>query len=355
MRSKSDQLWNNKFQKYFSDQLSGATPGVQVGVVYKGKIVARMGWGQVYRFYDLASLTKILFTTTAFMDLVETKNLNLQCKLQSFLPHWNYASTTLAQLLSHNAGQHWWYPFYKKINRRLHPKNRRQQLYSMVCHKKVDRQSKHAIYSDLDFFLLGGVLEKVYLSDLYSIWLSLHQKYKFKDLFFHPYNKRKYAKSEYAPTEKCSWRKTTLQGWVHDENAFALGGVSTHAGLFGSLDGVLDWGIKLRNGFFDESPRLADVNVVHNFAKRQLPVSVGDWGYGFMKPTKGSASCGRRFSLQSFGHTGFTGTSLWMDPTQDLLVVILSNRVHPTRDNKRFVSLRPQIHDWIYSQIISNR
>ena len=85
-------------------------------------------------------------------------------------------------------------------------------------------------------------------------------------------------------------------------------------GLFGSLDGVLDWGIKLRNGFFDESPRLADVNVVHNFAKRQLPSFGGDWGYGFMKPTKGSASCGRRFSLQSFGHTGFTGTSLWMDP-----------------------------------------
>jgi CubicO group peptidase (beta-lactamase class C family) len=123
--------------------------------------------------------------------------------------------------------------------------------------------------------------------------------------------------------------------------------VAPHAGLFATPEAVSDWGLKLRQAVLKDSQRFGDPKMARRFVTRQIPPSRGDWGLGFMKPTKGRASCGRYFSQKSFGHTGFTGTSLWMDPIRDVLVVILSNRVHPTRDNKSFLSLRPKIHDWI--------
>ncbi|MGZ3723862.1 MAG: serine hydrolase, partial [Bdellovibrionales bacterium] len=138
-----------------------------------------------------------------------------------------------------------------------------------------------------------------------------------------------------------------LQGEVHDDNTWALAGVAPHAGLFAPIEAVSDWGLKLRAAVLHDSKRFGDPKMVRRFVTRQIPPQVGDWGLCFMKPTKGAASCGRYFSPKSFGHTGFTGTSLWMDPIHDVLVVILSNRVHPTRDNKSFALLRPKLHDWI--------
>jgi CubicO group peptidase (beta-lactamase class C family) len=138
---------------------------------------------------------------------------------------------------------------------------------------------------------------------------------------------------------------------VHDENTWALAGVAPHAGLFGTIDAVADWGLKLRAAVLNDSKRFGDPSMVRRFVKRQIPPRVGDWGLGFMKPSKGTASCGRYFSPQSFGHTGFTGTSLWMDPKNDVLVLIFSNRVHPTRKNSSFVGLRGSLHNWIVESL----
>jgi len=158
--------------------------------------------------------------------------------------------------------------------------------------------------------------------------------------------KRNYAKNKYAPTERCAWRKRVLQGEVHDENAFALGGIAPHAGLFGRIEDVSQWALEIRKALNGQST-MCEKKWLQKFVRRQIPAKQGDWGWLYMKPTRGQASCGRYFSSSSFGHTGFTGTSLWFDPKKDLIVVVLSNRVHPTRQNRAFVTLRPMIHDWV--------
>ena len=184
--------------------------------------------------------------------------------------------------------------------------------------------------------------------DFLSLWERTAERLALHDVFFHPGNRPIHARHRYAPTERCPWRRRVMQGEVHDENAWALAGVAPHAGLFASLEGVSDWGLKLRAGCLAlQSSRFPSSAMVRRFTGRRVPRAIGDWGLGFMKPSLGRATCGRYFSASSFGHTGFTGTSLWFDPVQDLLVVILSNRVHPTRKNQRFTEVRPLLHNWI--------
>jgi CubicO group peptidase (beta-lactamase class C family) len=153
--------------------------------------------------------------------------------------------------------------------------------------------------------------------------------------------------SLYAPTEECPVRRKLVQGEVHDLNAWALGGVSTHAGLFGSIDDVGWFSLHLRSHLLGIARYSIRQKTAQLFAKRALPEGHGDWAMGYMMPTPGAASCGTYFSLDSIGHTGFTGTSVWYDPKMDLSVCILSNRVLYGADNKAFGKLRPEIHNWI--------
>jgi CubicO group peptidase (beta-lactamase class C family) len=224
------------------------------------------------------------------------------------------------------------------------------QLKKRIARERPSRR-RTALYSDLDLWMMGAYLEAVRESSLLAMWDQVHERLDLGEIFFHPFNKPRHSRKRYAPTESCPWRHKVLQGEVHDDNTWALGGVAPHAGLFGSVEAVSDWGLKLRAAVLKDDRLFGDPRMVRKFTSRQIPRSVGDWGLGFMKPSRPKSSCGRYFSLQSFGHTGFTGTSLWIDPVRDLQVVILSNRVHPTRDNTRFQGLRPQLHDWVCQQL----
>ncbi|MCB0421642.1 MAG: serine hydrolase, partial [Bdellovibrionales bacterium] len=204
-----------------------------------------------------------------------------------------------------------------------------------------------AVYSDLDFLVLGYYLEALYEKELVKIWEGIQEDHHLETLHFCVNNKPKFSKNRYAPTEKCPWRKKVLQGEVHDDNTWSLLGVSSHAGLFGSIHDVSRWGRELRRSYYERGKGLAPSSIVRAYCRRSLPVTVGDWGYGFMKPSRSQSSAGKHFSASSVGHTGFTGTSFWWDPQKDLMIVILSNRVHPSRKNQKFVALRPLIHDWI--------
>lgn len=333
-------------KKFTSVSLAEITPGVVIDVHYQGRRKALLGVGKTYDFYDLASLTKIIFTASAAIQHFSSVPRSLHRPIAEDLSWWRPRSTTPARLMTHTAGLDWWQPYYKKLKGPVRPEVRWPQLLSLVAQLKPKRTLK-SVYSDPDLFMMGADLEARTGLSLLNLWLQTAEELRLGDLFFHPGNRPRYARTRYAPTEKCPWRKKTLRGEVHDENCWALGGVGPHAGLFGSIEAVSDWGLKLRRAFLNEKSVFRDSRMVRRFVRRQVPRSVGDWGYCFMKPSKGKASCGRHFHASSYGHTGFTGTSLWFDPVQDLLVVILSNRVHPTRENSRFVQLRPQIHDWI--------
>ena len=144
-------------------------------------------------------------------------------------------------------------------------------------------------------------------------------------------------------------RKKIIQGEINDENCWYLGGIASHAGIFGSLKELGVWAKGLRDTYFDEKDDwIVSTKTVNTFAERAIPKEVGDWAYGFMMPTSGKSSCGKFFSQTSIGHLGFTGCSFWFDPEKDLVILIVTNRTFPSRENKEFIKYRPLIHNLIY-------
>lgn len=336
--------------------LAAITPGLCLQVHKNGRQLADIRLGRTHDFYDLASLTKIIFTVSVFMQLEDEGRIKVKDFVSSFLQWWPHKSVRIEQVLSHTAGLPWWAPFHKELNLKKTILARREDLRKKIS--RIERTGKglrspggraiKAVYSDIDFILLGFLLEEVLESSLIEIWGSLTWREFASGLHFNVNNKPKYKRSSYAPTEKCPWRKKILQGEVHDDNTWSFGGVSSHAGLFGSIDDVAQYGLLLRQAYRNKKgSELASHKTVRHFTHRAILRNQGDWALGFVMPTRGAASCGKYFHSSSFGHTGFTGTSLWYDPTRDLLVTILSNRVHPTRENTRYVQFRPKIHDWI--------
>jgi CubicO group peptidase (beta-lactamase class C family) len=330
-----------------ADHIASATPGLQLQVFAQGRKVCDLSIGETYAYYDLASLTKVIFTTQAMMQAFEEKKWNLESKIKEFLPWFQSETVTVVDVLTHASGLPWWYPFFEKLDLQTSRLNRWTESARMIREMKLDG-GKHSVYSDVGFILLGHVLESFYDKPVLDIWQNLKQEvYARSTLEFHPENVAPYKQSYYAPTERCQWRHKTIQGEVHDDNTWALGGVSTHAGLFGSIDDVSWFGLYLRSQLKGISKTLVKQKTALLFAKRALPDGQGDWALGYMMPTLGASSSGNYFSQDSLGHTGFTGTSVWYDPAQDVLVSLLSNRVFLGRDNKKFAQLRKDIHNWV--------
>ncbi len=332
--------------------LSSVTPGLKLQAYHRGRLTIDLNMGKTSPYYDLASMTKIIFTASLFMQLKDQKLFKLDQSVQKIWPEWKSIDTTGRQLLSHSAGLPWWNAFYKKLKGPLDPDLRWQQLETLLLKTELEKNRTQSLYSDLDLMLLGSLMTRLTNKSLYQNWQILSKSWGSHRLHFNLKNKPKYPRALYAPTEKCSWRGKILKGEVHDENTWALAGVAPHAGLFGRIEDVSQWGLLLRQSYLGKTKGLASTKTVRLFAKRSIPNSLGDWGLCFMLPSKGKASCGQYFSARSFGHTGFTGTSFWYDPKVDLMVVLLSNRVHPTRKNQSFVGLRGPIHDIIYQSII---
>ncbi len=325
------------------------TEGLVIRVRKDGRTVADLQVGKTYKYYDLASLTKIIFANSALMMLFESGKLDLRESIHNSLPWLKFRNIIIKELLTHSAGLSWWKPLYKII--KATPKhqlpnieNNWEQLKKILNSEKPKKLSK-AVYSDLDYFVLGFLLQRKFEKPLLSIWAEVQDHLGLSGMHFNTFNHSQFSKSSYAPTESCPWRKKILQGEVHDDNTWALGGVSTHAGLFGSLDQVDEWFLKMRSSYLGRGP--LKKQTLKTFWSRSLPENAGDWALGYMMPSANS-SAGRRFSKSSVGHTGFTGTSFWYDLKKDFAVIMLSNRVHPTRENTMFVNKRAIIHDWCY-------
>lgn len=319
-----------------------ATPGFVLQVYYRGHKKIDINWGQTWTYYDLASLTKILFTVPWLMKSVDEKKLKITQKVQSVLP-WIDGSARVEHLLSHSAGNLWWKPFYQKISLDASIEFRKLQLKEQLQPAQL-RPSSHAVYSDIDFFLLGFLLENIWEKSWFDLSHQMRSEFEgFSDLFFNVDAQSSSPRSQFAPTEQCVWRQKLIQAEVHDENAWALGGIAPHAGLFGTCSAVSKWGLQIRRIYRDSRKDWITQRTVQQFVKRR----VQDWSLGFMMPTAGASSAGRYFSSESFGHTGFTGTSWWYDPRKDLMVTLLSNRIHPDRNHNEFKNCRPLIHDWV--------
>ena len=286
--------------------------------------------------FDLASLTKVLSTTPLVMQQVERGALALDDPVARHLDTWrgdDRSAVTVRDLLTHASGLPAWLPFFRE-----HRGREAFERAIAATPLEYPRRSQ-SIYSDLGFMLLGFMLER-----------DLPLAARFATLFAQmgivqevQFNPPALWRGRTAPTELDAWRGRLLVGEVHDENAHALGGVAGHAGLFGTAAAVGDYARHLlqildgRTGAFRRE-------TLATFITRDpgVPGSSRALGWDTMLPT---SSCGTRMSPRAFGHTGFTGTSLWIDPDRGVYVVFLTNRVHPTRDNDAIKQVRPALHD----------
>ncbi len=341
----------NKLIEKIKAAIPDVTPGVTARAYYMGRLVCDISVGQTYPYYDLASMTKVIFTQQAMMEAFDQGRWQTGTKVVDILPEFKHADILITELMTHTSGLEWWLPFYKSIDLNQTWLRKRPWIFQQINNSTINKTGR-AVYSDLGVILLGFILEKLNQKNLHEIWLGVKERfYPTTTLGFHLENKTELPLNQFAPTEDCPWRKRIIRGEVHDENTYSFGGISTHSGLFGSIEDISAFGLNVRSQLQGIARYSIRQKTAQLFAQRAIPTEVGDWALGYMMPTPDTASCGPHFSVLSIGHTGFTGTSFWYDPRNDLLVLILSNRVHYGRDNKGFIALRPQIHTWIFETL----
>ncbi len=338
-------------------------PGAVLLVSQKNSILFFEAYGHANLFsgqamtretiFDLASLTKPLATALAVMLLVQRGKINLEQSLGSLLPEFkdsDKSSIELKHLLYHNAGFPDYRPYYRALSE-IPPKKRQEALLGYLRDEPLLHGiGERILYSDLGFMVLCRVIEKV--SGHRLDCFVTHEIYKplaLDNLFFLPLD-AKIPAAAYAATEKCPWRKVVLEGRVHDENAHVMGGVGGHAGLFGSAQNVHFLLTDLLYTFHGyASSRLFQQDLVRTFLRR-LPDT--DKALGFDTPSLTASSSGRHFSNNSVGHLGFAGTSFWMDLEREIIVILFTNRIHPTRANEGIKAFRPQLHDAVMEPLI---
>ena len=318
--------------------------------------------------FDLASLTKPLATVPLVMIGVARGTLRLDDRLDRFFPGVpsEKREITIRHLLSHSSGLAPYRQFFFDLVK-LAPEERREAIIPMVLNGPLDAApGSVAAYSDLGYILLGRVLESTFGDRLDRLAKTLiFSPLKLDELHFCPLKtaggpelppdrEDGPVKSgrKYAAAEHCPWRKRLLLGEVSDENAWSLGGVAGHAGLFGTVRSVFALVSFLRDiyrGTMEDAriPR----DILRLFWTRAGMAPGSTWALGFDTPRLLESSAGRYFSQSSVGHLGFTGTSFWYDPERDVLVVLLSNRVHPSRENDAFKQFRPVVHDIVMETI----
>jgi CubicO group peptidase (beta-lactamase class C family) len=298
--------------------------------------------------FDLASLTKPAATSLAIMGLVDKNIIGLDQSISEFLPlslKDEKKHITVRLLLSHSAGLPEWKPYYLELVK--YPLEKRKDILRKMILEEPLKYSpgKDFEYSDLGFMLLEWIIEQSTGKKMdQHISEEYYRPLKLKQTFFSQQTPL-FSKDKIAATENCQWRKKVIHGVVHDENAYALGGYSGHSGLFGDVHDLYIIMDMLRGHFILERSDFFKPETLKAFFKKQDIVKGSTWALGWDTPSPGESSSGKYFSANSIGHLGFTGTSIWMDLDKDILVIFLCNRVHPSRDNIRIRSFRPELHD----------
>lgn len=296
-------------------------------------------------FFDLASLTKPLATVPVLMALFEDNILKPKTRLEEIFPFCpvDKRKITIKQLMSHSAG---FVPHREYFNEliQIPEKKRKEVLLKKILAEKLSSFTEdYHCYSDLGFMLLGLIIEKITGKDMDELTRVLIYKPLGlqNDLFFPGLSEKKGR--TYVSTEKCLWGEIMLSGAVHDDNCRAIGGQSGHAGLFGTLQGV----VRLCEHLLDQWQDRSQHPAYSNKLLKSILTRVGEstWTMGFNMVSEEGSSSGNYFSKKSVGHLGFTGTSFWIDPEKDCTAVLLTNRVHYGRENWKIKKFRPVFHD----------
>ncbi len=287
--------------------------------------------------YDLASVTKVVATATLCALLVDRGKLDLDAPVSSWVTGVDDLVTPRA-LLSHAAG----------LPAHVHLFNRmvdREEVVNAVCRMELEYEPlTRSVYSDMGYILLGTVLERLTGAPLNELFRDcVREPLGLHETVFCPGES---ARPRIVPTESDTrWRGRLVHGEVHDENASVMRGIAPHAGLFSSVRDCARFArLWLNEGVLDGKRHLAS-ETIRMFRKRDNRAAGSSWALGWDTVTPGASTSGQYFSAESYGALGFTGTSIWIDPGAEIAVVLLTNRVHPTRENWGIKRLRPEFHD----------
>ncbi|MCF4100600.1 serine hydrolase [Gillisia sp. M10.2A] len=368
-----------------------AIPGGQLFIAKDQKVILNKAYGyhkysdtikvKTTDIYDLASVTKVSSALPSLMKLYDEGKFDLETGIDTYLPYFknsNKANVPFRQILAHQAGFQPWIPYWKNTLRKngsykwhtfkkdsssrypvkvasnlwLH-KNYQSKIYKAIKESPVKEVKKYE-YSGLVFYLLPGIVEKISGEDFVTyVDDNFYTPLGATTLTYKPNNK--FSIDRIVPTENdFFFRKKSIHGSVHDEGAIMMGGVSANAGLFANANDLAKLLQMYLNGGSYGGVQYISEETLKEFTKYQFPENDNRRGLGFDKPSLGerteNGNAAKDASELSYGHTGFTGIMVWMDPATDLLYLFLSNRVLPTRDNTRLYSLntRTNIQQAIY-------
>lgn len=331
-------------------------PGASLAVGRHGRIVYMESFGHLdtassspavdeNSIYDMASLTKVIATTTAAMILEEQGLLDLDRTVASYVPEFNApdkATITVRHIVTHSGGLEAFAPLYRQF------KGREQYLEQINLRPLKSLPGTATVYSDWDLILTQLIIEKITGQTLDRFVAErIFTPLGMASTMFAPDSAAFWTRI--APTEIDSARGGLVRGKVHDENAWAIGGVAGHAGLFSSARDLTVFAQTLLNGGEYNGVRILKPATLARWTAPQSRTS--SRALGWDTPSTNSSS-GNHFSPRSFGHTGFTGTSMWIDPERGLFVILLTNRVNPKRDNQRHIPLRRAVADAAQKSIV---
>ncbi len=332
-----------------------AFPGCSLAVTFRGELVAHRAFGRftydpastevtTANLFDLASLTKVVATTAMAMILYERGLLDLEAPVTAIIPEFadnsgRRGEVTLRMLLAHSSGL----PAYEKLF--LRARSRDELLQSALATPLIDDPGARAEYSDIGHIILGVAIER--LADESLDVLCQREVFGPLGMAHTTFSPTSVLKDSILPTaDDRTFRHRVIQGEVQDENASVLGGVAGHAGLFSTAEDLAVFAHAMLNG---GHPILRSYTV-ELFSRRETVPQGTSRALGWDTPSAPSQS-GKYFSPRSFGHLGYTGTSLWIDPDRQLSVTLLTNRTWPDCQNQAIKQVRPAFHDAVVEAI----
>jgi serine-type D-Ala-D-Ala carboxypeptidase len=367
--------WREVEQAFTEAVEHGAIPGATLVVRKRDHIVFEGAFGyravvpeqspmRLDTVFDLSSLTKPLATTVAVMLLTRDGKMRLDDRVTRFFHNFGvYGKGYIAfrHLLAHCSGLAAWRPFYQQIAEVekkgkvnfMASRGAKEFVYEQIHREKPEsRVATQTLYSDLNFMLLGEAVEQIsgvalnrFCRDKIFRPLELRAT-DFIDISLVRTRRLEPVPEMFAATSICPIRERLLVGEVDDENAFAMGGVAGHAGLFApvrEVDRIVHELLRCCAGRSDFIPQ----KIVRAFWTRDTSVQGSTWALGWDSPSPEYSSSGHHFSSEAVGHLGFTGTSIWIEPSREIAVSLMTNRVHPRRDNQAIREFRPKIHDLV--------
>lgn len=330
-------------------------PGAVIQISHNDEVILKEAIGnravhparstmKIETVFDLASLTKVVATLPSVLKLIDNGEIRLDDPVSYFLPEFAQSEkgeVRIRHLLTHTSGLSAHRPFH------LENLTTEQVLDRIYAEKLIRSPGSKVIYTDLGFILLYKVLE--------AVTGEKFEKYVQNELFnplemFETSFNPSYPEERYATTEYSDKLQDYKHGIVHDDNTESMGGISGHAGLFSTIHDLQNYVSMIKNNGIYKGKRILSESVIELSRKNYSPFDSEFRGLGWMLKSPTLSSCGDLFSDCSFGHTGFTGTSIWFDPTVDLTVILLTNRVHFGR-KPHMIRLRPRLHNIIRSQL----